>query len=57
MPRFAKEWFAVPPSEIYPVTYRPGDVCPAALVEEAEALDLLEADEPAPQPKPRKARG
>jgi hypothetical protein len=56
MPRFAKEWFAVPPGEIYPVTYCPGDVCPDALAEEARALGLLETDEPAPQPKPRKAR-
>jgi hypothetical protein len=57
MPKFAKKWFAVPPGEIYPVTYRPGEACPDALVDEARALSLLEADEPiAPQSKSGKAR-
>lgn len=55
MPKLSAEWFAVPPGAIYPITYRPGDDCPAELVEEARALGLLEGDA-APPPKARKAR-
>lgn len=51
---FAKEWFAVPPGAIYPVTYREGDECPPALEGEARALGLLREEAPA---KSRKGRG
>jgi hypothetical protein len=63
MPVFGKEWFAVPPGQIYPVTYGVGDECPPELAGEAQTLGLLAADgatEKGAEPtsaKHRKARG
>lgn len=51
-----KRWYAVPPGQVYPKTFQPGDTVSGELAELALELDVAEASKPASSSAPLRAR-